>query len=62
MVRGGEETLHLVDAKTHQPVEAPVQPMSLARLEALVRESLTAVTPEPTSPKRPLTPKPVNTP
>lgn len=40
MVKTGEDDLFLVDAKTHQPVEAPVQPMSLAKLTALVRESL----------------------
>lgn len=40
MVKGGEDDLFLVDAKTHQPVEAPNQPMSLAALIASVRESL----------------------
>lgn len=40
MVKTGEDDLFLVDAKTHQPVEAPVQPMTLAKLTALVRESL----------------------
>lgn len=62
VVRGGEEELFLVDAKTHQPVKAPIEPMRLARLEAVVRESLPAVAPEPTSPKGPLSPQPVKTP
>jgi hypothetical protein len=59
LVRGGEEALFLIDAKSHQPVPAPFQPMSLARLEALLKESLPAVTPEPKSPKAV---KPVPTP
>jgi hypothetical protein len=62
VVRGGEEALFLIDAKTHQPVPAPVQPMSLARLEALLQQSLPAVAPEPTSPKGTKAVKPVNTP
>ncbi len=40
MVKTGEDDLFLVDAKTHQPVEAPVQPMTLTKLTSLVRESL----------------------
>ncbi len=40
MVRGGEEELFLVDAKTHQPVESPNKPMSLDALITLVRQSL----------------------
>ena len=52
MVKGGEDELFLVDAKTHQPVEAPVQAMSLAALLSSVRQSLgpspnEAITPRP---------------
>lgn len=52
MVKGGEDDLFLVDAKTHQPVEAPSQPMTLAALMASVRESLGP------SPSEPVTPRP----
>lgn len=40
MVKTGEDDLFLVDGKTHQPVEAPVQPMTLSKLTSLIRESL----------------------
>lgn len=52
MVKGGEDDLFLVDAKTHQPVEAPSQPMTLAGLVSSVRESLGP------SPSAPVTPRP----
>lgn len=39
LVRGGDEALYLIDAKTHQPVAAPSQAMSLSKLEAVVREN-----------------------
>jgi len=52
MVKGGEDDLFLVDAKTHQPVvEAPKQPMSLASLMASVRESLGPLPAEPITPR-----------
>ncbi|MBL8922844.1 MAG: hypothetical protein JNJ54_28610 [Myxococcaceae bacterium] len=53
MVRGGEEELFLVDAKTHQPVTGPSQAMSLAKLEALVRENLGRAPDAPVLPGRP---------
>lgn len=62
MVKGGEEDLFLVDAKTHQPVEAPVQPMTLAKLTALVRESLGQAPAEPVLPGRPAVAPKVKTP
>ncbi|MDX2013042.1 MAG: hypothetical protein SFW67_22805 [Myxococcaceae bacterium] len=62
VVRGGEEELFLVDAKSHQPVKAPIEPMTLSRLEAVMRESLPATAPEPVSPKGALSPQPVKTP
>lgn len=40
MVRGGEDELFLVDAKTHQPVQSPTKPMTLAAFVSLVRQSL----------------------
>jgi len=52
MVRGGEEALFLVDAKTHAPAPSPVQPMTLEALTALVRKSLGP------SPAVPATPRP----
>lgn len=52
MVRGGEETLFLLDAKTHQPVPNPVQPMSLDELKRVVAQSLGPAV-EPTRPTRP---------
>jgi hypothetical protein len=48
VVRGGEETLFLLDEKTHQPVKSPVQPMSLLKLVDLIRRSVGVTTPEPT--------------
>ncbi len=52
MVKGGEDDLFLIDAKTHRPVEAPAQPMTLAALLSGVRESLGP------SPSQPVTPRP----
>lgn len=53
MVRGGEEELFLVDAKTHQPVAAPTQAMSLSKLEALVRQHVGSAPEAPALPGRP---------
>lgn len=53
MVRGGEEELMLLDAKTHQPVPSPIQPMSLSKLRDLIRTAVgtvPATTPTPTKP------------
>jgi len=57
MVRGGEEELYLVDARSHQPVEAPIKPMTLEALTALVRQSLgPAQTVTPAGPPKVLVP------
>ncbi|MCA3013178.1 MAG: hypothetical protein INH41_12355 [Myxococcaceae bacterium] len=61
-VRGGEEELFLLDAVTHQPVPRPVQPMTLARLEGLIRDGLPPASPEPKAPTLPRAPAPVRAP
>lgn len=54
MVKGGEDDLFLVDAKTHQPVAAPQSAMTLERLSSLVRQTIAEPPSGPAVPGKPV--------